>query len=274
MLDYYQCNLIYSSCESRKQEGLVNKKPIVSVVIPAYNSVRYIKRAIDSVLFQNVPLEIIVINDCSRDNLDQIMEHYKNLHNIIYIKNKMNLGVAKSRNLGVNAASGEYIAFLDADDWWMPNKLIEQIKCMNEKKCVLCYTARQLADDDETLTGIVIHVKELVDYNSLLRHNSISCSSVLIKREVALDNPMDHSELHEDYLTWLKILKKYGNAYGINQPLLIYRLSKTSKTRNKIKSAKMTYGVYRVLNIGRIKAIILMSSHLFHGVIKYSKHGE
>lgn len=249
------------------------KNPIVSVIIPAYNCSKYIEKAIESILSQDMPLEIIIIDDNSQDNLGQAIGKYLILENFLYIKNEKNLGVAESRNRGVQIATGDYIAFLDADDWWKEDKLIKQIDLMIKKDCVLCFTARELVNEDGITTGKVIHVQDEINYDSLLYHNCIACSSVVLKREVAIRNPMKYSHLHEDYLEWLTIMKQYGKAFGIDEPLLAYRLSKNGKSRNKLKSAKMTYGVYRAMKIGRIKALFLMCSHLLHGIIKYSKSG-
>ncbi|ROR31479.1 teichuronic acid biosynthesis glycosyltransferase TuaG [Mobilisporobacter senegalensis] len=247
------------------------EKPKVSVIIPAYNCSQYIEKAIESVLSQNVPLEIILIDDNSQDNLGQVIEKYMKLDNFIYLKNETNIGVAEARNRGVQIATGDYIAFLDADDWWRPDKLIKQINLMKQKKYVLCFTAREIVNEDGITTGKIIHVQDEINYNNLLYHNGIACSSVILKRDVALKNPMKYSHLHEDYLAWLTILKKHGKACGLDEPLLLYRLSNNGKSRNKLKSARMTYGVYRVMKIGRIKAFFLMSSHLLHGIIKYNK---
>lgn len=243
---------------------------LISVIIPAYNCACYISKAIESALNQGVPVEIIVINDCSSDNLEHVLEGYISNNKILYLKNDCNKGVSESRNRGVRAARGEYIAFLDSDDWWRPDKLQKQLEIMKEKKFILCYTARTLVNDDGTPTGKIIHVDETIDYNRLLCHNIISCSSVIMKRAIALDCPMSNDELHEDYLTWLKILRRYGMACGIDEPLLVYRMSSDGKSRNKIKSAKMTYRVYRKLEIGKIRAFFLMSSHLLNGIRKYS----
>lgn len=257
-------------------ENLVEKvnsknivEPLVSVIIPVYNGEQYIRKAIDSVLVQEIPLEILIIDDCSTDNLERVIQDYQKRHSIKYFKNAVNLGVAETRNIGVKKACGKYIAFLDADDWWMPNKLEKQIELMTQKRCAFSYTARQIASDDGTLTSKIIEIEEEVKYNNLLYHNCIACSSVLMIREVALRYKMEHSDLHEDYLTWLRILKDLGVAYGINQPLVAYRQSKKSKASNKLKSAKMTYGVYRILEIGRIKALLYTSSHLLHGIVKF-----
>ena len=103
-------------------------KPIVSVIMPAYGCAGTITRAIDSVLKQKVELELIVINDCSPDELDQVMESYVNNPVIFYVKNEKNLGAAESRNKGIAMARGTYVAFLDADDWWAEEKLVKQKK--------------------------------------------------------------------------------------------------------------------------------------------------
>lgn len=92
------------------------------------------------------------------------------------------------------------------------------------------------------LTGKYIPVKSRLDYHELLKHNSINCSSVPILREVGTGLPMEHDDSHEDYITWLKVgAKKHGHATGINKPYLKYRLSQGGKSRNKAKSAIMTY---------------------------------
>lgn len=248
-------------------------KPIISVIIPVYNCASFINRTIESVLHQDIPLEIIVVDDCSEDGIDNVMENYKNFENIIYFKNEINKGVSITRNIGVELARGKYIAYLDADDWWADGKIKKQIDLMEKNNAVLSYTGRQLVTHDGIITDKYIHVPRSVNYNKLLYHNCIACSSVIVLSEVAKENPMSYDNYHEDYITWLTILKKHGQAYGIDEPLLMYRLNNLGKSSNKIKSAKMTYGVYRVLGYDRIKAFFYMISHVIHGVIKYSKKG-
>ena len=102
-------------------------EPIVSVIMPAYHCEATIEKAIDSVLRQKVELELIVINDCSGDGLDRIMESYAENPVILYVRNEKNMGAAQSRNRGVALARGKYVAFLDADDWWEEDKLVKQI---------------------------------------------------------------------------------------------------------------------------------------------------
>lgn len=244
-------------------------KPIVSVVMPAYNCAEVISGAIDSALMQDVPLEVIVVNDCSADQLDAVMEQYRADSRVVYLCNPENLGAAESRNRGISAAKGDYVAFLDADDLWVPGKLSKQLAAMQSSGAVLCATARELMTPEGELTGRVIPVKEVITYQELLKHNSINCSSVLIKAEVAREFPMGHADSHEDYIMWLKVLQKYGKACGINEPLLKYRLSNTGKSGNKLQSAKMTFMVYRYMGFSLPKSCACFVSYAFHGVWKY-----
>ena len=145
----------------KKEVGKKSMKEIlVSVIIPAYNCAQYIRQALDSALAQEVPTEILIINDCSRDNLDDVMREYRQYPQIRYVKNERNLGVAETRNRGVALAHGEYIAFLDADDIWDKDKLKKQLALMQETGAVICSTARELMNQDGTLTGYVIPVKK------------------------------------------------------------------------------------------------------------------
>ena len=179
------------------------------------------------------------------------------------------MGAARSRNRGVKASKGKYIAFLDADDWWEKGKLEAQVKTMELTGCDICSTGRELMQPNGHTTGKYIPVKERITYHDLLKHNSINCSSVLLKREDALAFPMTHDDSHEDYITWLKILRRGGFAVGINKPYLKYRLSEGGKSKNKLKSAAMTYQVYRYVGYGRLKSLLFFISYAVHGVWKY-----
>ena len=242
--------------------------PLVSAIIPAYNAMGTVAGAVESALAQNVPLEVIVVDDGGNDGLESSLPE-----NVILLKNPQNMGAAESRNRGVAQAKGKYVAFLDADDLWLPGKLEKQLVAIGDG--VLCCTARELMTPEGVCTGRVIGVKERISYRELLKHNSINCSSVLLRRDVALEFPMEHSDSHEDYILWLKILQKYGEAVGINEPLLRYRLSSTGKSGSKLNSAKMTFRVYRYMGFGVLKSMGCFCSYAIHGVCKYlmSKRG-
>ena len=156
-------------------------KPLVSVVMPAYRCAGMITASIDSALNQNVPVEVLVINDCSPDNLDAVMERYRDIPEVRYIKNEQNMGAAQSRNRGVQLARGEYVAFLDSDDQWVSGKLIKQLAAMKKSGAVLCATGRELLTPEGEPRGRIIPVPEEITYRELLKHNCINCSSVLMK---------------------------------------------------------------------------------------------
>lgn len=242
---------------------------LVSIIIPAYNCEKYIAQAIESAFAQQVSKELIIINDCAKDDTESVIRQYMDRPEIRYVKNEKNLGVAKTRNRGVRLARGKYVAFLDSDDWWEPDKLEKQLAVLEREKVVLCSTARALVNPDGSPMGKVIPVIEEITYHELLKHNCINCSSVVLRRDVALEFPMEHEDSHEDYITWLKILKKYGRACAVNEPLLKYRLSSTGKSGSKWKSARMTFKVYRYMGFGILKSIMCFCSYAVHGVWKY-----
>ncbi len=244
-------------------------KPMVSVIIPVYNGEKYICQAVDSALAQDVPLEVIVIDDGSQDGTRALLERYRGTQGFRVKRLERNQGAARARNLGVKMAEGEYIAYLDADDWWTRGKLKAQLSAMENTGCVLCTTGRELMNPDGSSTGRYIPVHSRISYSDLLRHNSINCSSVLIRRSVALEYPMEHDDSHEDYIAWLRILKVYGYAAGVNRPYLKYRLSEGGKSRDKTKSAVMTFRVYRYVGLGRIQSLLCFVSYAVHGLWKY-----
>ena len=245
------------------------EKPVVSVIMPAYNCEKFIAKAIESVLAQNVSLELIILNDCATDGTERVIQQYLSDQRIRYVKNDRNMGVARTRNEGVRMAIGEYVAFLDSDDWWEREKLSKQLALIKKEKKVLCSTGRELVDINGKLTGREIPVKETISYSMMLKQNWINCSSVLLKRKVAEEFPMEHEDSHEDYITWLKILQKYQYACAINEPLLKYRLSSQGKSGSKFKSAKMTFKVYQYMGFSWWKSIGCFICYAWNGVRKY-----
>ena len=224
----------------------VFENDLVSIIMPAYNCAEYIEESIASVLKQTYPKwELLIIDDCSKDETEKIIKKYIRYDNRIkYKKLKINQGVAIARNTGIRMAKGQYLAFLDSDDLWIFEKLECQINFMKKKKVGFsCTQYRQFTDYIGNCSSL-IDVKEKIDYKELLKGNVIGCLTVMIDRKyisqifMALDR-------HEDYITWLQILKRGFYVYGLKKDLARYRKNLNSLSGNKFKSLLWTWNVYR-----------------------------
>lgn len=247
-------------------------KPAISVIMPAYQAAQYIGQAIESVQGQacEEPWELLVIDDASTDATGEAVRAYAvSDPRIRYLRQRKNRGVAAARNLGIRKAQGMYVAFLDADDWWDADKLRVQMECIYRTKAVLCCTGRELMHPDGTPQGRRIGVPPQITYQMLLRTNVIPCGSVVLRTDVAREFGFVCDRCHEDYILWLRVLKKYGTAAGVDVPALKCRLSANGKSRNKLKSARMQYGSYRYLGYGRMQAFYYMVFYTLNGVCKY-----
>lgn len=217
---------------------------IISIVMPAYNSAQYIEQSIESVLKQSYKnWELIIVDDCSIDDTYKIVEKLCITEERIKLfRMNENSGVAMARNFAISMSRGKYIAFLDSDDLWLPDKLEKQLNLMQEKKAVISYTAyRQFSMEK---VGNLVSVPEQVTYKQLLKGNVIGCLTVMLDKE-RLGNLQMKKARHEDYILWLDILKKGNIAYGLQEDLARYRKSETSLTSNKKRSALWTWQVYR-----------------------------
>lgn len=248
--------------------------PTVSVVMPAYNAAPYIEAAITSVLRQTyTDWELLVVNDCSKDDTAPIVRRLaEEDRRIVFLENEANRGVSYTRNYAISQAKGEWIAFLDSDDLWREDKLEKQMALMSQHpEGVLFYTASAFITFDNQPLHYVMPAEEQMTYRMLLRRNLLSCSSVLVRKDVMERVKMGHDKMHEDYSAWLTILKQYPCAYGVNEPLLIYRFTPNSKSGNRIKSARMIYQSYRYVGYRPFAAAFLMCQYTFHSVSKRYK---
>lgn len=246
---------------------------LISIIMPAYNCEKYIKEAILSVLKQSYKLwELIIIDDCSSDKTVDIVRECINYDSRIklYI-NKSNQGVSLTRNKGISLAKGKWIAFLDSDDMWENTKLEKQISLANNTGAKFIFTGASYINEEGKYYSGIFEVPEKVTYNSLKRQNVISCSSVLVKSSFFTDIKMENDDMHEDYAVWLRILKTGIDAYSVNEPLLIYRISSKSKSGNKLKTLKMTYKVFRFIELSRCKSVYFTISHVVRSINKYKK---
>lgn len=246
----------------------------ISIIMPAYNSEKYIAQSIESVLAQTwTQWELLIIDDGSFDRTAQIAGSYASSYpQIHFSQNKQNLGVARTRNAGIRQAAGPWIAFLDSDDCWAPEKLEKQIQLSRSSAADFLFTGSAFMDENSQPLSHQLSVPSRIGYRQLLKQNVISCSSVLIKKELLLPYPMKGDNLHEDFALWLQILRdRRICAAGINEPLLIYRISTSSKSGNKKKAALMTYRVYRFIGLNPAAAFYYWCWYAYLSVRKYKK---
>lgn len=219
----------------------------VSIVTPVYNSEKFISYTIESVINQTYQnWEMIIVDDCSRDDSANIIEKYCLADTRIkYIKLEKNSGAAVARNVGIDISKGRFIAFLDSDDLWEPEKLEKQIKFMEENKIGFSFTSYRLIDEEGNDLNKVITVPSKVNYDDLLKNTIIGCLTVVIDKNIIGDFRMPLVRAGQDTATWLSILRRGFEAYGINEPLARYRKVNGSISSNKIKALKRTWNTYK-----------------------------
>ena len=172
----------------------------------------------------------------------------------------------------MDQAKGEWIAFLDSDDCWAPEKLQKQLAFAKANHCSFTFTGSGFMDENGNRLSYYLPAPKRLAFRQLLKQNLISCSSVLIRRDLLSHFPTDSERMHEDFALWLQILKeRTPTAMGLDEPLLIYRLSAASKSGNKLKAACMTFRVYRYVGLSLPAAIYYWGWYTVRSLRKYGK---
>jgi teichuronic acid biosynthesis glycosyltransferase TuaG len=241
-----------------------------SVVMTVYNAEKYLKDTIDSVLRQTEKnFELIIVNDCSTDSSEDIIKSYAD-ERIRYFKNEINLKVSKTRNFGVSQARAEYVAFIDSDDIWLDNKLEKQLLFMERKNAKICYSGYGFISDDGIMQNRVFNVPEVASFKRLLKQNVITPSASIISKDLLLKYPFYADKVHEDFVAFLQMLKNEKIcAYGINDPLILYRLTANSKSRNKVKAMIMTLKSYKEVGLNLFQRVFYLPFYVINGLKKY-----
>ena len=242
---------------------------LISIIMAAYNAEKTINQAINSVLNQTYEnWELIVINDCSSDQTVALVEAYTDPR-IRLIHNATNSGVSVTRARGAEAAAGEWIAILDSDDAWEKDKLEKQVALQKEKNANLLFTASQFMNANGAPIDWVLHAPAEISYRKLLKQNLVSNSSVLVRKSLYQQHYVMGDGMHEDFACWLQILRSGEKAYGVDEPLLIYRLSGNSKSGNKLKAAKMNWNTYRAVGLNVFSSMYYMAWYTVKSLLKY-----
>lgn len=244
--------------------------PEVSVIMPVYNSKNFLEESVDSVLSQQYDsFELLLIDDGSTDgSRDIIQKLAARDRKVKPVFLRSNHGSAGARNAGIKQAEGHYIAFLDSDDTWLPEKLAIQLPFMQKTGAPVSFTAYRKMDSTGAPGG-VIQVPEKVNYHHLLKTNSIGMLTAVFDREMVGHRLLPEIRLRHDYALWLEILRNGHLAWGLNQVLANHRIHGGSISRNKTNAARYQWRVYRELeSLGRVESAWYFAHYAVYGLLK------
>lgn len=196
---------------------------LVSIIMPSYNTADYIAESIQSVLEQSyTDWELIVVDDCSTDNTDEVIKPYLTDGRIKYFKNEKNSGAAVSRNHALREAKGKWIAFLDSDDLWMPDKLEKQIRYMEMNGYHFSYTNYSEINAEGQRNGVTVTGPKRVTKTGMFNYCWLGCLTVMYDAETVGLIQIADIKKNNDYAIWLKVCKK-ADCYLLNEELALYR---------------------------------------------------
>lgn len=247
---------------------------VVSVVMPAYNSEKYIAKSVKSVLDQTFGnFELIIVDDCSTDKTyDVIKELLEKDSRIRCCKMKKNSGVAAVRNFGMSLARGEWVALIDSDDIWYPEKLDKQLETAKNENADLVYCSYAITDEKGKKLCEDFIVPEETDYEKFLVKSVISCSTALINKKICQKYSFSPDLYHEDYAFWLDILKDGNKAVGNVDVEAQYCIRGDSRSSGKMKCAYHRWKIYRThQKLSFCKSFGLMWGYATEGFKKYKK---
>lgn len=243
---------------------------LVSIIMPSYNTGRFIKETIESVLAQSYPTrELIIVDDCSTDDTDDVVSQYLADERIRYIKNDTNSGAAVSRNRALREAKGKWIAFLDSDDLWEPDKLQKQISFMRDNGYHFSYTNYIEIDEESNANGKSVTGPKRISKHGMYNYCWMGCLTVMYDADTVGLIQIADIKKNNDYAMWLKVCKK-ANCYLLNETLARYRKRSGSiSNHGYMKLIKWHYKLYREAeNKNPLSSFVLTVRNLFFGVLK------
>ena len=253
----------------------MKSSPKVSVITPCFNAGPSIKDTIESVINQTfLDWEMLIIDDCSTDNSVEIINALSDGdERIRLIKNDIRSGSPSlPRNIGIDNATGKYIAFLDSDDIWFPNKLEEQVRFMEKNKVSFCYSDYEKMDCNGVRNDRIVRMPKKASFWDVIESCVIPCLTVVLSKEVIGTNRFKNLP-KEDWVFWLDILRTNGvYAQNCGNVLALYREQKGSRSANKILMVRNQWYILRnEEGVKPILAFYFMFQYILHGIIKYLK---
>ena len=222
----------------------------VSIIVPVYNAEKYIVETMEHVTAQTYrDWELLLVVDGCGDASAQVIREYQEARGderLRLLVSQENIGAARARNKGLWEAVGLYIAYLDADDLWLPEKLEAQLAFMKEKQAAFVFTGYEFADEQGVGTGKVVHVPPRMEYRDALKNTTIFTSTVLFDTQRI---PRDKLEMpavkSEDTALWWKVLREGCTAWGLDRNLVLYRRPRQSLSSNKLEAVRRIWNLYR-----------------------------
>lgn len=248
----------------------------VSIIMPVYNGEKFVRRSIDSILNQTYKgWELIVVNDASSDNSIEVINEYLNNDRIKLVNNEVNLGPAGTRNSGIRHSTGEFVAFLDCDDWWAPTKLEVQIKEMVDNKLDICSTDVKFFYE-KSGTFKSYEINRNWDFVRIKRNNFIILSSSIVNKDILIDEPFPLNVFNavEDWGFWLQIVINFKKVKyrNVNKALTFYSINEENISKNKLSMIKKVYHLKQtLLKNNRLEAMGGMIIYMFNSALKYFK---
>ena len=248
---------------------------IVSVITPVYNVGKVIGKTIDSMLAQEYEnLEIVLVDDCSKDNSAEVIAEYTAKYpNIVYHKQEKNGGAAVARNTALKLAKGRFVAFLDSDDMWCKGKIKKQLAFMKERDAAISCTAMDCIDEEDKPLNSIRGVRDIISYRFLLKNTMISTSTVMIDRNKTGEFQMPLRRGGQDYATWLMLMRNGTICYGLNEVLSHYRVMSNSLSSNKWKSVRQVWEIQtQDEKINKVSAALNVCFFIVNAFIKHFLH--
>lgn len=253
------------------QTNQVTDRGLVSIIMPNYNSAPYIVATVKSVLAQTYPnWELLFVDDCSSDNSVELVRSFQDDRIKILLMNE-NGGAALARNKAIEEARGRWIAFLDSDDLWMPEKLEKQLTYMQDSGISFSYTDYEVIDENDTPLSTFKPHLDVCRYTDILKHNHIGCLTAIYDSDKLgkVYMPTDAIK-REDVACWLRILKGGETAHCLHECLAKYKIHANSVSSNKLQMMKYQWQVYhKIERINVFKSLYYLTCWAINGVLKY-----
>ena len=243
---------------------------LVSIIMPSYNTGRFIAETIESVLAQTYTnWELIIVDDCSTDNTNDIVTEFLSDTRICYIKNDTNSGAAASRNRALREAKGKWIAFLDSDDLWEPDKLQKQISFMRDNGYHFSYTNYIEIDEESKSKGKSVSGPKRITKHGMYNYCWMGCLTVMYDAETVGLIQITDIKKNNDYAMWLKVCKK-ADCYLLDETLAKYRKRSGSISNHSYRALiRWHYKLFREAEKQSLfRAVFNTCRNLFFGVIK------